>query len=146
MNNNPSNIRDKVIKLFTRGKDEDIKHFLEYPCFACKNCITESSDEEYSMDSWRTCQQAYDDNGIEIFLEHQKHFPICKAPNKCIRNGWFEGTIDTNILSLFSVFDEIGYPLWHELDEMGCQDSPAIAGSVLGFHKRMSEYKPNEVM
>ncbi len=134
-------IRDDIINLFTRHKDSKISNFMKNPCFACKNCIVETSDEEYSTDSWKTCQHEYSDYGIEIFIEHKKEFPICQAPNKCLRNGWFKGTIDTSIAPCFSIYDGIGYQLWHDLDNAGCTESPSIAGSILAFHRRLSEAK-----
>lgn len=139
LENNISNqsVRDEVLELFLTNKDKKIVKFFVSPCFSCKNQIWDSDGDEYSSWNWPDCDESYDFPALEYFIEHKKEFPYCEAPKLCHRKGLFRPSI-TN--GRFSDFDCIGYGILGNMEDFD-YDAPSIAGSVIGFHRRMSEVR-----
>lgn len=132
-------IRDEIIKLFLDRKDKKIVKFFVSPCFACRSQTYESDDDCYSNYSYPICQQAYEYTALEYFTDRKKEFPYCEAPKLCHRKGLFYGTRFGGY-SGWDDFDGIGYGIWGSMEDID-YDAPSIGGSVIGFHRRLSEVK-----
>lgn len=138
LKNDQSNnsIRDEVLALFIGKK---IIKFFSSPCFACRNHLYESDDDCYSNHSYPICEAAYDFSALEYFTDRKKEFPYCEAPKLCHRKGLFRGTRFGGYKSIDEL-DGIGYGIWASMDDID-YDAPSISGSVIGFHRRMSEVR-----
>jgi hypothetical protein len=100
----------------------------------------ESDDDCYSSHSYAICEMAYDYSSLEHFTEHKKDFPFCEAPKLCHRKNLFRPTRFTTYSVMYDDLDGIGYGVWGMLEDID-HDAPSIAGSVAGFHRRMSEVR-----
>lgn len=128
-------VRDEVIELFKVTKA--VKFFVS-PCFACRNMTYDSDGDCYSHCSYPICEQAYDFSALEYFTDRKKTFPYCEAPKMCHRKGLFRPTRFSR--GAFDEFDGIGFGIWNMLEDLD-HDAPSIAGSTIGFHRRMADFK-----
>lgn len=133
-------MRDEVLKIFTSRMNAKIVRFFISPCFACKNMSYESDDDCYSSHSYPICEMAYDYSSLEYFTDLKKEFPFCEAPKLCHRKSIFRPTRFTTYSAMYDDLDGIGYGVWGMLEDID-YDAPSIAGSVAGFHRRMSEVR-----
>lgn len=129
--------------------------YFQNPCFMCE-CVKQESDGDYGEHQWYECSREHGEYGRKDFddgecgiFEHwsmnKQGFPLCEAPNKCLRQDYWKPMDFEKENEHFCLYISLDHPLDYEFGGGPYSKfAHEIAQSVSDFNSLMRNYRPKD--